>query len=164
MTFRTVAAAAGIALVLIYMIGSSLWVNTGDSWYRDLAKPSWQPPSYLFGLIWPYNFVVIGIASVLIAQRASKITTSIYLSFSSTSNSRSYSLCPLIFFKYIYFLFAQRHMISECARVSALAPASPPPLVCYEALIIKNLDRSSGKELPANSKCCQIVVWDKFVI
>ena len=85
MTFRTVAAAAGIALVLIYMIGSSLWVNTGDNWYRDLAKPSWQPPSYLFGLIWPYNFVVIGIASVLIAQRASKVTTTIYLAFFALS-------------------------------------------------------------------------------
>jgi tryptophan-rich sensory protein len=85
MTFRTVAAAAGIALVLIYMIGSSLWVNTGDNWYRDLAKPSWQPPSYLFGLIWPYNFIVIGIASVLIAQRASKLTTTIYLAFFALS-------------------------------------------------------------------------------
>ena len=85
MTFRTLAAAAGIALVLIYMIGSSLWVNTGDSWYRDLAKPSWQPPSYLFGLIWPYNFIVIAIASVLIAQRASKLTTTIYLSFFALS-------------------------------------------------------------------------------
>ena len=85
MTFRTVAAASGIALVLIYMIGSSLWVNTGDNWYRDLAKPSWQPPSYLFGLIWPYNFVVIGIASVLIAQRTSKVTTTIYLAFFALS-------------------------------------------------------------------------------
>jgi len=85
MTFRTVAAAAGIALVLIYAIGSSLWVNTGDNWYTNLAKPSWQPPSYLFGLIWPYNFIVIGIASVLVAQRASNITTSIYLSFFALS-------------------------------------------------------------------------------
>ena len=85
MTFRTVAAAAGIALVLVYMIGSSLWVNTGDNWYRDLAKPSWQPPSFIFGLIWPYNFVVIGIASVLIAQRASKVTTTIYLTFFALS-------------------------------------------------------------------------------
>jgi tryptophan-rich sensory protein len=85
MTFRTIAAAAGIALVLIYMIGSSLWVNTGDNWYRDLAKPSWQPPSFIFGLIWPYNFVVIGIASVLIAQRASKVTTTIYLAFFALS-------------------------------------------------------------------------------
>jgi len=85
MTFRTVAAAIGIALVLVYAIGSSLWVNTGDNWYTNLARPSWQPPSFLFGLIWPYNFVVIGIASVLIAQRASKITTSIYLSFFALS-------------------------------------------------------------------------------
>jgi tryptophan-rich sensory protein len=85
MTFRTVAAAAGIALVLIYMIGSSLWVNTGDNWYRDLVKPSWQPPSFIFGLIWPYNFIVIGIASVLIAQRASKVTTTIYLTFFALS-------------------------------------------------------------------------------
>jgi tryptophan-rich sensory protein len=85
MTIRTVAAAAGIALVLIYAIGSSLWVNTGDNWYRDLAKPSWQPPSFIFGLIWPYNFVVIGIASVLIAQRASKVTTTIYLAFFALS-------------------------------------------------------------------------------
>ena len=85
MTFRTIAAAAGIALVLIYMIGSSLWVNTGDNWYRDLAKPSWQPPSFIFGLIWHYNFVVIGIASVLIAQRASKVTTTIYLAFFALS-------------------------------------------------------------------------------
>jgi len=85
MTFRTVAAVIGIALVLVYAIGSSLWVNTGDNWYTNLAKPSWQPPSFLFGLIWPYNFVVIGIASVLVAQRASKITTSIYLSFFALS-------------------------------------------------------------------------------
>ena len=85
MTFRTVAAASGIALVLIYAIGSSLWVNTGDNWDTNLAKPSWQPPSYLFGLIWPYNFIVIGIASVLVAQRASKLTTSIYLSFFALS-------------------------------------------------------------------------------
>jgi tryptophan-rich sensory protein len=85
MTFRSVAAAAGIALVLIYAIGSSLWVNTGDNWYRDLAKPSWQPPSFIFGLIWPYNFVVIGIASVLIAQRATKVTTTIYLAFFALS-------------------------------------------------------------------------------
>jgi tryptophan-rich sensory protein len=85
MTFRTVAAASGIALVLIYAIGSSLWVNTGDNWYTNLAKPSWQPPSFIFGLIWPYNFIVIGIASVLVAQRASKLTTTIYLAFFALS-------------------------------------------------------------------------------
>lgn len=85
MTFRTIAAALGIVILLGYIIGSGLWVNTGDSWYSSLTKPSWQPPSYLFGLIWPYNFVVIGIASVLVAQRASKTVTTLYLSLFALS-------------------------------------------------------------------------------
>lgn len=85
MTFRTIATALGIVILLGYIIGSGLWVNTGDSWYSSLTKPSWQPPSYLFGLIWPYNFLVIGIASVLVAQRASKTVTTIYLSLFALS-------------------------------------------------------------------------------
>lgn len=85
MTFRTIAAALGIAILLIYIIGSGLWVNTGDSWYSSLTKPSWQPPSFIFGIIWPYNFIVIGIASVLVAQRASKTVTTIYLSLFALS-------------------------------------------------------------------------------
>jgi tryptophan-rich sensory protein len=85
MTFRTIAAALGIAILLIYIIGSGLWVNTGDSWYANLSKPSWQPPSFIFGLIWPYNFIVIGIASVLVAQRASRTVTTIYLSLFALS-------------------------------------------------------------------------------
>ena len=85
MTFRTIAAALGIAILLIYIIGSGLWVNTGDSWYANLSKPSWQPPSFIFGVIWPYNFIVIGIASVLVAQRASRTVTTIYLSLFALS-------------------------------------------------------------------------------
>ena len=85
MTFRTIAAALGIAILLIYIIGSGLWVNTGDSWYANLSKPSWQPPSFIFGVIWPYNFIVIGIASVLVAQRASMSVTTIYLSLFALS-------------------------------------------------------------------------------
>ena len=85
MTFRTIAAALGIAILLVYIIGSGLWVNTGDSWYANLSKPSWQPPSFIFGVIWPYNFIVIGIASVLVAQRASMSVTTIYLSLFALS-------------------------------------------------------------------------------
>ena len=85
MTFRTIAAALGIAILLVYIIGSGLWVNTGDSWYANLSKPSWQPPSFIFGVIWPYNFIVIGIASVLVAQRASRTVTTIYLSLFALS-------------------------------------------------------------------------------
>jgi len=57
MTFRTLTAASGIAMVLAYAIGSGLWVNTGDSWYANINKPSWQPPGFIFGIIWPYTLL-----------------------------------------------------------------------------------------------------------
>lgn len=82
---KSLLAATGIALVFIYAIGSGLWVNTGDNWYRNLNQPSWQPPDFVFGLIWPYNFVVLGIAAVTIAQRASTTTALIFLGFFALS-------------------------------------------------------------------------------
>ena len=78
---KTIWAVFGIAIVFIYIIGSGLWVNTGDNWYRSLNAPSWQPPDFIFGFIWPYNFIVLGIAAVTIAQKATNTTTLIYLLF-----------------------------------------------------------------------------------
>ena len=71
----------GIAILAAYVIGSGLWVNTGDNWYRNLNQPSWQPPDFIFGIIWPYNFIVLGIAAVTIAQKASTLNAAIYLAF-----------------------------------------------------------------------------------
>ena len=85
MTFRTLTAASGIAIVLIYAIGSGLWVNTGDNWYANINKPSWQPPGFIFGIIWPYNFIVLGIAATVIGQRASKPAAFTYIAFFALS-------------------------------------------------------------------------------
>ena len=82
---KSLGAGAGIAIVAIYVIGSGLWVNTGDNWYRTLNQPAWQPPGYIFGIIWPYNFIVLGIAAVTIAQRATSTATLIYLTFFALS-------------------------------------------------------------------------------
>lgn len=76
---------AGVGLVLIYATGSGLWVNTGDNWYRELNAPTWQPPDFVFGIIWPYNFIVLGIAAVTIAQRASTQSSAIFLFFFASS-------------------------------------------------------------------------------
>jgi translocator protein len=85
MSFRTAIAASGIAMVLAYAIGSGLWVNTGDNWYANLNKPSWQPPGFIFGIIWPYNFIVLGIAATVIGQRASKPAALTYIAFFALS-------------------------------------------------------------------------------
>jgi tryptophan-rich sensory protein len=75
----------GITLVLIYIVGSGLWVNTGDNWYRSLNAPNWQPPDFIFGIIWPYNFVVLGVAAVNVSQRLSTAWVISYLSIFALS-------------------------------------------------------------------------------
>jgi tryptophan-rich sensory protein len=77
---KMVASSIGVALVLIYVVGSGLWVNTGDGWYRGLNQPAWQPPDFIFGIIWPYNFIVLGFAAVIVSQRLSPILVWVYLS------------------------------------------------------------------------------------
>jgi len=85
MNLRNAISFAGIAIVLVYVIGSGLWVNTGDSWYNNLNKPSWQPPGFIFGIIWPYNFIVLGIAAFAIGQRASIPVALTYMAFFALS-------------------------------------------------------------------------------
>jgi tryptophan-rich sensory protein len=75
----------GVVIVFVYAIGSGLWVNTGDNWYRSLNQPPWQPPDFIFGLIWPYNFVVLGIAAVTISNQLSTTKAFTYLSIFALS-------------------------------------------------------------------------------
>ena len=82
---KTVLSVIGVGIVFVYVIGSGLWVNTGDGWYRSLNQPSWQPPDFIFGLIWPYNFIVLGFASFYVANRLSTANAIIYLSIFALS-------------------------------------------------------------------------------
>jgi|UniRef100_UPI00404B3F74 translocator protein len=75
----------GVVILFVYVIGSGLWVNTGDNWYRSLNQPPWQPPDFIFGLIWPYNFVILGFASVAVANKLSTANAVIYLSIFALS-------------------------------------------------------------------------------
>ena len=79
MGFRGVNSFLGIALVLIYAIGSGIWVSHSPGWYSSLVKPPWQPPDLVFGLIWPYNFIVLGIVSFQVPQRMSRTTSLLWL-------------------------------------------------------------------------------------
>ena len=56
---RNIVGVLGTAIIAIYIFGSGRLVTTDQQWYRLLSKPAWQPPSYVVGLIWPYNFALL---------------------------------------------------------------------------------------------------------
>lgn len=71
LTWRIAAIAVGLLTLIVYIVLSGKWVTTNASWYLELNAPTWQPPNWVFGVIWPYNFIVLGIAAVVIALNAS---------------------------------------------------------------------------------------------
>jgi len=76
---RNLVGILGTAIVAIYIIGSGRLVTTDQQWYRSLSKPAWQPPSFLFGLIWPYNFALLIAATWIVASRLSNTHQLVWL-------------------------------------------------------------------------------------
>lgn len=66
-------------IVVVYAIGAGRWVSIDPGWYRSLVRPPWQPPDVVFGLIWPYNFVMLVVASWVVATRDSRTEHIVWL-------------------------------------------------------------------------------------
>ena len=81
MDFKLVTTTIGILLVLIYAFGSGIWVSSSPEWYSSLQRPPWQPPSSFIGIIWPYNFMVLGIASYQVSKSLTRLENISWLVF-----------------------------------------------------------------------------------
>ncbi|MEO7422800.1 MAG: TspO/MBR family protein [Ornithinibacter sp.] len=57
---------ATLVTVLSYAVLSARWVSAEPGWYAMLRKPSWQPPPWVFGVVWPLNFLALGTAGWVI--------------------------------------------------------------------------------------------------
>ena len=60
-----------VLVPLIVLIGSLVGALSGSgdtSWYAALEKPSFQPPSYLFGIVWPILYALMAFALVNVIQ------------------------------------------------------------------------------------------------
>lgn len=59
-----------IAVVLIELLGgASGWLSQsgyGNPWFDALQKPSFMPPGWAFGVVWPILYALMGIALAMI--------------------------------------------------------------------------------------------------
>ena len=76
---RNVVGVLGTVIIAIYVIGSGRMVATDAEWYRSLPRLAWQPPGFVFGIIWPYNFTMLVVATWLVASRPSNTSQMVWL-------------------------------------------------------------------------------------
>ena len=59
-----------VAVIAIELLGGlSGWLSQsgyGNPWFDALTKPSFMPPGYLFGIVWPILYALLGVALAMI--------------------------------------------------------------------------------------------------
>lgn len=127
-TWRTSSAVIGIVLVVIYAGGANYW-NRDYGWYQSLNQPSWQPPDFVFGLIWPYNFIVLGIALWTIASKASPVLIATTLSL--------FAISVVFALRWSYLFYSVHDLKASAFSLLATATLTLPILVITFSQSIK---------------------------
>ena len=79
------------------MIGAFFTVSSVGSWYLTITKPSWNPPSWIFGPVWTTLYLLMGIAAFLIWKNRSKLYAKTALIFYGIQLALN-SLWSILFF------------------------------------------------------------------
>ena len=55
--------------LLTGFLGTFVTMDSVTTWYADLSRPSFTPPDWTFGVVWPILYVMMGISGFLIWER-----------------------------------------------------------------------------------------------
>lgn len=119
-TWRIGAVALVITAVIAYAVLSGVWVGTDSTWYRSLEQPSWQPPPWVFGVIWPYNFIALTVVAAVVAWRGPGLRVSVLLIFLVASIAMALAWA---------YLFYVPHDLATAAIALSAAAALTVPIV-----------------------------------
>lgn len=63
---RVISLVIAIAIPFVAGVANALLNSPNTSWYKNLRKPSFNPPDWLFGIAWGILYPVMGLASWLV--------------------------------------------------------------------------------------------------
>ena len=63
-----------LLVILTSVIGSlaNVYINS-DTWYEELIKSPLNPPSYVFGIVWPILYAIMAFVSFKMAEKISTL-------------------------------------------------------------------------------------------
>ena len=96
--------------------GLSGWISNsgyGNAWFDALQKPSFMPPGWLFGVVWPILYAMLGVALAMILAEPRSDRRRLGLSLFFVQIALNFAWSPLFFglhdirlAKYVIFLMA----------------------------------------------------------
>lgn len=120
-------------IILCNLIGAigGIWTSSDSDWYKNLEKPSFNPPSWVFMPVWTILFTLMGIS----------------LYFVYTSNNSKLRTIALIFFVlqfilnllWSYFFFGRQNILFAFIDIIFLEI-----LIIITAIIFYKVNKTSG--------------------
>ena len=107
-----------IAVIITYAALSGVWVGTDGSWYRSLEQPRWQPPPWVFGFIWTYNFLALAVVSSAVVWRAVPPRVGVLIFFLAASIASALA--------WAYLFYVPHELASAAIALSAAAVLTVP--------------------------------------
>ena len=73
----------GLILLCLAMGSAGGFVSASaiNEWYSTLAKPSWNPPNWLFGPVWTLLYIMMAVAAWLVWRTKHRIAPAMILFF-----------------------------------------------------------------------------------
>jgi tryptophan-rich sensory protein len=90
-----------ICVVVIELFGgASGWLSNsgyGNDWFDGLQKPSFMPPGFLFGIVWPILYALLGIALGMVLAEPPSPRRTMALTFFSIQMVFNFAWSPIFF-------------------------------------------------------------------